>query len=856
MQPLIITLEFARALKAEDPYEFVFAPQEYRLRRPGGGIETASLAWNQALREDLAALRAPRRDPLLPQRIGELLRSFVTPLGWEEYAGQILEAVRQGRRVLLSIRSAAAELYSLPWELLTIKATGQHVGELPAVLLRYEWPETTTTPEQPLPRQGHGRILLAWSAASGAVPAVEHQRAIESACQAGGITFYAARDVLSQVSMGRLQAALAEAKKSNQPISVLHLLAHGGALGNTFGLVLDGESTDDDSVIVDAGQLRRLLAPYADMVRLVVLSACDSANAGALGNALGSVAQTLHRAGMASVVASRYPLSVVGSVRLAEALYRGLAVGPDSLESALLAARDGLAKDAAQNDWSSLQLYARAADGEDTRPLRFRPYKGLASFGVSDQRFFHGREAVTQSLRQRFGALSQTPDALRLLAVLGPSGSGKSSVARAGLLASLLRAPWPGPPPIRLAVLRPGERPIDSLAKSLLPLRAADAQNDLTTLLRDPSAEGLSRVASSLPEIQTSPLVVFVDQFEELYTLCKDDAERDAFVGLLMHAAQDPSRQVAVVLTLRTDFFGETQQRHPELNRVIGAQHELVTAMSPAELAVAIAKPAEQVGRPMDEAIVELLLSEVRGKAGALPLLAFALSRIWEGMERGEEPSATLQQIGGVGGALAGEAQKIYQSLSVSEQATARRALSRMVRLGEGTKDTRRLAPISELCGRGETEASVLSVLRQFATENVRLVTLSGEGNETGAEFTHEALFEHWAELRTWINQSRSDRGLLDRALTAARLWIKDGRPSGRLWRSPDLDLLREYQRRKPEDFGPLAEEFLAAAERRRKTEWALRLGAVVAVVSALLIAAGVYLVKQQELTQKERQRT
>ena len=137
------------------------------------------------------------------------------------------EAVRQGRRVLLSIRSAAAELYSLPWELLTIKATGQHVGKLPGVLLRYEWPETTTSPEQPLPDRAW-RILLAWSAASGSPGGGT------PACDRVGLPgrwdhFNAARDVLSQVSMGRLQAVLAEAKKSNQPISVLHLLNGFGA---------------------------------------------------------------------------------------------------------------------------------------------------------------------------------------------------------------------------------------------------------------------------------------------------------------------------------------------------------------------------------------------------------------------------------------------------------------------------------------------------------------------------------------------------------------------------------------------------------------------------------------------------
>src|SRR5262249_16877994 len=148
--------------------------------------------------------------------------------------------------------------------------------------------------------------------------------AITAACQAGFLPFDTAQDVLAHVSLGRLRAALADAKKSQRPISALHLLAHGGKAGSAFGLVFDGESETGGSVVVAAGRLRQLLAPHADMVRLVVLSACDSSNPGALGNQLGSVAQTIHRAGIASVVASRYPLSSVGSVRLAESLYREL----------------------------------------------------------------------------------------------------------------------------------------------------------------------------------------------------------------------------------------------------------------------------------------------------------------------------------------------------------------------------------------------------------------------------------------------------------------------------------------------------------------------------------------------------
>lgn len=470
------------------------------------------------------------------------------------------------------------------------------------------------------------------------------------------------------------------------------------------------------------------------------------------------------------------------------------------------------------------------------------PYRGLSAFQQDEAHLFFGREALTAQLWQRFESLCEKPDATRLLAILGPSGSGKSSVARAGLLAALAQSPLPGPQPMHFTVFKPGERPMESMARALVPLLPKDAtdlpanrQVAIERLLtnKDVPGEGLRRFAANLPQVDRSPLVVLVDQFEELYTLCKDPEERELFVETLLHAASDSGRYVSVVLTLRTDFIGETQRQHAQLNRLISSQHELVPVMSSEELRDAIAKPAEHAGRPIDEATIELLRTETRGNQGALPLLEFALTRIWEGMERSESPGMTLRKIGGVGGALAGEAQKIYNALTEAEKATARRALVRLVRLGEGTRDTRRRALLSELCGRGETASAVVSVLRKFANDRARLVTLGGDGPETVAEVTHEALFEHWAELRAWIEQSRQDRGLHDRAQEAANLWEKDGRPAGRLWRNPDLQLLREYYKRCGDDFTDTQVAFL------KSSVWRLRKNRVMLVViSAAIIPA------------------
>ena len=484
------------------------------------------------------------------------------------------------------------------------------------------------------------------------------------------------------------------------------------------------------------------------------------------------------------------------------------------------------------------------------------PYRGLAAFQVEEAYLFFGREALTDNLLQRFEALCEKPDATRLLAILGPSGSGKSSVARAGLLAALLRSPVPGPQPMRSAILKPGERPVESLARVLLPLLPDDGTVlpaerviSIERLLRnkDAWAQGLRRFAAELPESAERPVLVLVDQFEEIYTLCRDATERDLFVALLLHAAQDSAPNISVVLTLRSDFLGETQRHHLALNRLIANQCVVVSGMSYDELRQVIVEPAAQAGRPIDEATVELLLHESHDSQGALPLLEFALTRIWAGMERGEEPGHTLRKLGGVGGGLADAAQKIYKSLTEREQTTTRRALVRLVQFGEGTRDTRRRAPIRDLCGSGETDADVLAVLRKFATENARLLTLPGEASAAVAEFTHEALFDHWSELAEWINESRADRRLHDRAAEAARLWDEDQQRPGRLWRQPDLDLLRDYWKRKPEELSPLQAAFLKAAEQQQQRERVLRWGSVAAVFLALVVAACIYITQERQ---------
>ncbi|MCX4247181.1 CHAT domain-containing protein [Paraliomyxa miuraensis] len=359
-EPIHIELELVRAEAADDAFAFRFARQTYLVRGAQGSYETTELPWSRELLRDLEEVRTPDRDPATVARVGELLRELLDPAGWSRHEATIVEARASRRRVHITIRSAAAELYALPWELLTLRADGQHLGALDHVLLRYAWPGTATVSAEPEAIDGPGRVLVAWSAGGGGVPAAEQTKAIERAASATERDD--AVEVLPNASYGSIADALEAAAATGRPFRALHLLCHGAEVGSTFGLSLDAED-DGRPAVVDAGRLQQLLAPHAHALRLVVVAACDGGNMGQPGNRIGSVAQRLHRAGVQYVIASRYPLSARGSTRMAGALYQALLEG-ESVERGFVEARTAASREVSQLDWASLQLYARPEDGD------------------------------------------------------------------------------------------------------------------------------------------------------------------------------------------------------------------------------------------------------------------------------------------------------------------------------------------------------------------------------------------------------------------------------------------------------------------------------------------------------------
>lgn len=368
--PYTLTVEVTRAEGAGDPHAFRCMRQDY-VFRSAKGFGGAEFPWDTQVLEAMAQLLRPRPEPGTLQLLGERLRAFLeqglsTHEGWAHHEQAILQAVEARRPVYLTFRFGAAELYSLPWELVTLRTTGQHLGELPGCLVQYEWPGVSPAPARP---QGPERVLLGWSAAGGEVPWREHRDAL------GSTAFEPDRDVVLRLSLPALEQALRQASEAGRPVTALHLLCHGTQVaGGTAGLVWNGAA--DAPEVVDASALRRVLGPFAGSLRLVVLCACYGGHAGTPGNALGSVAQGLHRVGLEAVVASRLPLSVEGSVRLAASFY-GAWKGPGSVRPALLEARRTLLG-AGGLEWASLQLFSAA---EPPRPAA-RPWRRTVVLGL------------------------------------------------------------------------------------------------------------------------------------------------------------------------------------------------------------------------------------------------------------------------------------------------------------------------------------------------------------------------------------------------------------------------------------------------------------------------------------------
>jgi energy-coupling factor transporter ATP-binding protein EcfA2 len=314
--------------------------------------------------------------------------------------------------------------------------------------------------------------------------------------------------------------------------------------------------------------------------------------------------------------------------------------------------------------------------------------------------------------------------ATRFVAVLGASGSGKSSLTRAGLIPALKRGALPQSANWAISVLTPGSQPLTTLAAHLMHICPSQQimQRTLDQLIEDQRTLYLA-VAVSLVNKKTSRIVLVIDQFEEVFTLCKDERERAQFLANLVYASSVPEGQCMVLLTMRADFLPKCAG-FPDLAARVAAEQFLVSPMDADMLRQAIEEPARRVGLCFEPGVVDKILNDVANQPGALPLLQHALLELWK---RRQGRTLTLDgysESGGVTGAIAKTAEETFNSFNPDEQRIVRRIMLRLTQLGEGTEDTRRRATIDELVtAPGEAEV-VERIVRAMVDAN--LLTTSG----------------------------------------------------------------------------------------------------------------------------------
>jgi serine/threonine protein kinase len=320
------------------------------------------------------------------------------------------------------------------------------------------------------------------------------------------------------------------------------------------------------------------------------------------------------------------------------------------------------------------------------------PYKGLRAFQEADAGDFFGREMLTQLLLARMQ--EQVPLG-RFLAVVGPSGSGKSSVVRAGVVPAIRRGELPGSQNWFVVEMFPSANPIQELAQALIRIAVEPPNNLIEPLMLDD--QGLLRVIDQVvPGADETEVVLVIDQFEEVFTLVEDEAVRAHFLNSLINAVTDPYTRIRVIVTLRADFY-DRPLLYPGFSELMRQRTEVVVPLAPEELKQAIVSPAERNGLRVDSELVEAIINDVAEQPGALPLLQYALTEVFERRSGRTLTLTPYHESGGVLGALARRAEDIYISLSPEQQEATRQLFLRLVTLGEGVEDTRRRVRRTEL---------------------------------------------------------------------------------------------------------------------------------------------------------------
>ena len=449
------------------------------------------------------------------------------------------------------------------------------------------------------------------------------------------------------------------------------------------------------------------------------------------------------------------------------------------------------------------------------------PYVGLAAFREGQGAYFFGRRQLVETLIAKVATD-------RLLAIVGPSGSGKSSVVLAGLLTALkagavaATAASAASDQWRYSTrLVPGSDPLTNLARAIQPTQGIDNFDVALAAKFVFAADNMRRAGDGLVKLVAEsglqPLVLIVDQFEELFTLCTDEGLRRAFIDNLLALMQAPGARHTVILTMRTDFESYVA-RLPTFQPYFDAALVRVTPLNAAELRDAIERPAALVGLKFEAGVVDGLVQDLLGEPAALPLLQFTLLKLWEQRERNRITWDAYHRLGGGRLALARSADQLYEKLIPEEQLTARRILLRLVRPGEGLEITSNRVRRAVLYQTGEARDRVDRVLDRLIDADLLRLTPGDKVEDTQVEVAHEALVRNWPRLVGWLEDERGRLRERLRLTEAAEQWLKVARDPGALLRGALLEDAQHHP-----DLNQVEQAFVAASLMARQTAEAER---------------------------------
>ncbi len=501
------------------------------------------------------------------------------------------------------------------------------------------------------------------------------------------------------------------------------------------------------------------------------------------------------------------------------------------------------------------------------------PYKGLRYFDFTeeDAQYFYGREQLSDRLIDRVRQSN-------FVAILGASGSGKSSVLRAGLLYQLQQGyKLPGSQHWKIQIMLPGEHPLDNLAQSFLDPAHSDVEKKtqiaLVKSLLTQGIEGLTKLVQAAP---TERVILVIDQFEEVFTLCQDLKEREQFFKFILGALKQNDQKLCLILTMKADFLVKCLEReYNGLGQKIQDNLVTVTPMNQKQLRDAITKPAAKARLMVEDELVEQILIDIKSLSGSLPLLEYTLTELWQQKTSNCLEFKTYNQLGGISGALNQRASQVYQQLETEEQQAAKHIFLSLNQWGEGVQSTcRRVLQrdfvtaqygaklIDEVLHKLAAERLIITSkqVNRFAELSRSLVPRSSDdreqnqdrGKKTETEqvvvnIAHEALILHWQQLRDWLEESRDSIRKQKKVDILAQRWQENAKKPDYLLQGKRLQEMRDFQSEYAQDYplSNLAIEFIQESIKTRRVNLLKSIGIFLVVPLLGIVSTGYFLARE-----------